>query len=523
MTNSNRAKEDDNDKHDTIRPAAGGGGDPYNAQTVVRQAPPEILNAIKAAKAARTANAEQQAAGVTPALLSNPAEDDSPASTRPTVPPPGAVVASPDLAPVNNPTPPSPTATPPLPASSSNSSVSKINPVLLTMILIVLLVGVGLILFRFILHLGVTSGGVGLGVKTLLVAVESWEVPLWDCSQKLQPKLQTLWQQLGTPPLLSAAQRYLCSSLGLLSQIAYQAGGGTEHSLRVAWAGALLSMLTKIDDEVIDAREFHGHQRATLREKTQQFLDLTLQSLRSASPATNEVRCRLAATLGRELRLLGEHHPDRLEHVLHVIERGWQTQTDAVFLLTEQPTEVSRFQIQQITKQISGDWLQMIALMGTLPGDCARTLSSRELEAISAWGYFVQSADALCDFEKDQQEGLCSTIVGLLLWENTQQAYLQAHCNLDFAQMHTWLAQFQIAEACMPAASDVANFFQELKHFPELAKILYWIHGMLTFRYLKSKTCRTSAQQACFSHCQQGEPSFTRFLSQARNEVCLEP
>jgi hypothetical protein len=70
----------------------------------------------------------------------------------------------------------------------------------------------------------------------------------------------------------------------------------------------MLSLLTKIDDQVIDALEFHGGPPAcgrdlqALERKTRAYLAPTLASIRSGRPDTAQPRCVLAAALGRRLR-----------------------------------------------------------------------------------------------------------------------------------------------------------------------------------------------------------------------------
>ena len=57
---------------------------------------------------------------------------------------------------------------------------------------------------------------------------------------------------------VSARSRVLCCGLACLARACYGALGGTRQIEAVGEAAAMLSLLTKIDDEVIDALAFHG-------------------------------------------------------------------------------------------------------------------------------------------------------------------------------------------------------------------------------------------------------------------------
>src|SRR5690242_19874411 len=70
---------------------------------------------------------------------------------------------------------------------------------------------------------------------------------------------------------VSAQSRLLCAGLGVLGVAAYRALGGARRADDVGRAGAMLSLLTKIDDQIIDARPFHADRRG-LVERTRAFL-----------------------------------------------------------------------------------------------------------------------------------------------------------------------------------------------------------------------------------------------------------
>ena len=57
---------------------------------------------------------------------------------------------------------------------------------------------------------------------------------------------------------VSPPSRLLCASLSALGLEAYRALGGQRHVTAVGTAAAMLALLTKIDDQVIDSAAFHG-------------------------------------------------------------------------------------------------------------------------------------------------------------------------------------------------------------------------------------------------------------------------
>ena len=125
---------------------------------------------------------------------------------------------------------------------------------------------------------------------------------------------------------VSPASRLLCAGLAALGLEAYRALGGRQHVTDVGTAAAMLSLLTKLDDQVIDSADFHGGMNSepdTVAARVRLRLAPTLASIRACVPITGEPRCLLAAELGKRFQALcGDR--DRLRHLLSVLSRGWR-------------------------------------------------------------------------------------------------------------------------------------------------------------------------------------------------------
>lgn len=278
--------------------------------------------------------------------------------------------------------------------------------------------------------------------------------------------------------------RVLCAALGLLGVITLRALGGGASAAAVGRAAAMLSLLTKIDDQVIDARAFHGGaatDRAELRARTRAFLAPTLASLREARPATGEARCAFAADLGRALRGLGGD-PARLAHLLDTIAMGWEIQVEAVAVLTSHPSAVSRAEVASITRRISGAWLLMIAMVGALPADAQRPLSKAEEEGFFAWGAAIQRTDALADLAKDLADGHLASYPGRILWERAPAAYLDAAARGDAAAIYALARAHAVDRDCLADPDEPAH--AALDALGEVPSLLAWIRAYLARRYL---------------------------------------
>jgi hypothetical protein len=285
--------------------------------------------------------------------------------------------------------------------------------------------------------------------------------------------------------LVSGRNRRLCAGFGELATACYRALGGRQHTAGVERAAALLSLLTKVDDQVIDGLSFHGGpgvDRGVVERRTRAYLAPTLASLRAGQPATGEGRCRLAAELGQSLAGLGGD-PARLADLVAVVARGWEVQVRAVSRLGAHPSQVSLAQIEEVTAEISGVWLLMITLVGALPPDAARTLSASERAAFLGWGAWMQRADALADLAKDAADGLISSLPGYLLWQIDPAGYLAACEGGAPGALHELLRRHGVAARCLPGPGELAALEAALAGLGEVPALLRWVHGFLAWRY----------------------------------------
>lgn len=278
--------------------------------------------------------------------------------------------------------------------------------------------------------------------------------------------------------------RLLCAGLGLLAEDVHAAlapDRATSAGRSIGELAALLSILTKIDDEVIDARAFHAAvPRANLREATRRWLAVTRDALHRGETGSAEPRAALAAHLGRRIRALAVDDARR-EELLARIREGWETQVDAVSVLTDDPRRADRAEVLRVTRRISGDWVVIIAAVGALGAE-ARGLSAREIEALRDVGAYLQRADALADLDKDRREGLTST------W---------AACEL--ATRGRAIQPLLPFEASWPV-SERTRLRRELAALGPLALRLEWIHAMLLGRaapQLDKGAQRSAGAAAC--------------------------
>jgi len=289
---------------------------------------------------------------------------------------------------------------------------------------------------------------------------------------------------------------HLCAALGLLAESSAEAlGASVEHARRAGRAAAMLSLLTKIDDQVIDHGSFHGGMstpRAVLRERARAYLQPTLDSILQARPATAESRCRLAARLGVALTELGPHR-DRRMALLEEVAAGWRTQVDSVAVFSAHPAEVTGAQVQAVTAAISARWLRMVTVVGVLAPGAARALSAEEWTAFDARGAAIQRADALADLDKDLEDGLVSSLPAWELHGSDPDTWA-AVCAAP-ALAHAAVAQEGLDERCMIAPGSLIEADRAQAALGRVPELLNWIHRFLLWRYATHPACQSAIRE----------------------------
>ena len=299
--------------------------------------------------------------------------------------------------------------------------------------------------------------------------------------------LTSTWGDRAAAPGATVAPRsqFLCAALSGLATACYSAVGGGQRADEVAQAAALLALLTKVDDDVIDSLPFHGGwrtPRAVLERRTRAYLAPTLQSLYGCRPANQEARCLLAAEVGHRLRALAVD-PARLGRLLYWIRQGWEIQVEAVSVLTGHPSCCSLRRVEQVSGAISGAWLLMITAVGTLPGDAGRGLSAAEEQAFFHWGDAIQRADALADLSKDIRDGHGCTVPGWQLWWSQGRRYLEAMEGRHVRAIRRMLARQLVDLTNLPGQGWVEHASGKLAGLGQVPRMLDWILGFLCWRY----------------------------------------
>ena len=312
---------------------------------------------------------------------------------------------------------------------------------------------------------------------------------LLDTARAHLPGLASVIAAADPEGRVTPRSQVLCAGLAVLARSGYAALGGTRHAHAVGDAAAMLSLLTKIDDQVIDALEFHGGPLAArdpreLDRRTRAYLGPTLASLRSGAPATDEPRCALAADLGRRLHALARATPERLDHLIATVAFGWEVQVRAVRVLSSDPTRVELAAVEAVTADISGAWLLMVTMIGELPEDARRPLSPSEEAAFYAWGRSIQAADAFADLGKDTADGLVASLPGVLLAREHPSAWRAAFESGALAPLARGLVEAGIDRALLPDPASLAARERALAGLGEVGPWLAWIHGFLRYRWL---------------------------------------
>ena len=291
---------------------------------------------------------------------------------------------------------------------------------------------------------------------------------------------------------------HLCAALGHLAESAAAALGAEPACIKAAGhAAATLSLLTKIDDQVIDHPHHHGGTstpRPIVRERTRAFLQPTLDSIHTGRPATSEPRCRLAAQLGRDLIALGPH-TSRRARLLHEVTTGWATQVDAVAVLSAHPATVDRPTVAAVTTDISSRWLGMVTAVGMLAASATRALTPAEWAGFRLWGAAIQRADALADLDKDLEDGLVSSLPAWELFQTDPTAW-SAICR---SPQLAYAAVAPLEDRCLAPTSVVHQAQAAHANLGDVPALLSWIHSFLLWRYAHHPRCE-SPRRALLSH-----------------------
>lgn len=292
---------------------------------------------------------------------------------------------------------------------------------------------------------------------------------------------------------VSPRSRLLCAGLACLARASYAALGGTRRAHEVGEAAAMLALLTKIDDQVIDDLEFHGGPLARrdaswLDRRSRAYLAPTLASIREARPASAEPRCLLAATLGQRLRALAASRA-RLDHVLDTIHFGWEVQVRAVRLLSSDPSLVEDAAIAEVSADISGAWLLMVTMIGELPEDARRPLHAGEIRAFYDWGLHIQTADAFADLHKDTADGLVASRPGVALARIDPSLWRRALIRAELGPLYAAMAEARVDLDLLPRADELDALAEALAGLGLVPTWLRWIHGFLSWRWLMHPLC----------------------------------
>ncbi len=318
---------------------------------------------------------------------------------------------------------------------------------------------------------------------------------------------------------ISPRSRLLCAALSRLALEVHAALGGADDTREdVALAAAELALLTKLDDQVIDGRAFHGGQdtdRAELAARTREYLAPTLQSIRDAHPASPEPRSELAADLGARLAALTAD-AGRLEPLLELIARGWAIQVDAVTVLSAHPSRIRLGRVARTSSDISGAWLLMIAMVGTLPPAVQRGLTTDEQRAFFDYGLHIQLADALADLHKDLDDGLISTHPGRLCWERSGEEL--ERCSWDPREVYRLVAATGADLDSLPAPATLDALDRRLGALGRLADLMRWIHGFLTWRYVVHPLSHRSPADAGVAPLLARDPAWAGYLEHGASD-----
>ncbi len=315
--------------------------------------------------------------------------------------------------------------------------------------------------------------------------------------RNLTPALLSVARGAHARAPLPARTVRLCAALGELAGAVFDAlAPRPDEDLRaqVTEAAAALALLTRVDDQVIDGRHFHGGAKAPrdgLRRTVTAYLAPTLDSLRAARPRYDEARCALAAFTGQRLRALAVDDA-RLASQHAIIARGWDTQVDTVATLSAHPSTVTAHRVARVSTRSSALLLAMVAAVGALPLSSPAAARPRWRRGMLLWGRWIQRADALADLARDLDDGLLSTVVARALWERAPHAFDDAMRRRDAPALYRLIAAYGIDAAMLPPPSALARATRDLEGLGELAAHLAWIRAYHLGRY-ESNPLRAAA------------------------------
>jgi hypothetical protein len=313
-----------------------------------------------------------------------------------------------------------------------------------------------------------------------------WDARLDEAGRRLAAPWSRFVDAADVEGLVLPRSRWLCAGLGELAGVTFDAlARDPSPSVRedVTRAAAGLSLLTKVDDQRIDGRDFHANiPRDALRDQTRAYLAPTLGSVGEGRTKNAEPRCELAAEVGRSFARLAAEDARR-KNLLDLIARGWETQVDAVATFTAHPREVDGHWLDDVTARVSGLWLAMMCAVGTLPGAAGRSLRAQEERAILQWGLWMQRADALADLGRDLADGLTCTAAGHALWSRDPEGYGRALASGDAPTLDALVRRYGIDRALRPDVRTRAELVASLASLGELASLLEWTLDHLLGRY----------------------------------------
>ena len=346
---------------------------------------------------------------------------------------------------------------------------------------------------------GRNTMGVSLNPRRVNSGERDWGADLAAIALRQWPLLNAIMGDDDLDEPLSQGTALLCCGLGLLSLEVYLSLGGKQHIEEVERAAALFSLVSKIDDQRVDARNFHaGLDKDDVQVRAELYLHATLDSIEAGLPLHDEPRLRLAAALGSTLQDLAGGS-SRLERFSQLLDLGVELQVATTTGFTSPPSEVPMDTIEVLTADTPLAWFAAILSIGTLPEDAERGLSSAETEALRAWACYLQWADNLADLEKDLEQGHTSCYLGRSLWEQHPKEYEDAVEKGDWAAVYHLLAEEDLDRSLLPDQEHLEELGEALAELGGLQDLFAWIHRFLITRYVEHRFCARSHRDEEFA------------------------